>query len=333
MDDMGNSRMSREDVEEISVSVGNAIRSLYLLILTVNGDTQACTCIDQNPELRHLSDFRSFDRFCDRLVANIHPEDREIFRGFINDDLLPDELEREVHVSCQCRIRHADGLYYWSEVIFCHATAVDCTDGHDYLFLIRDIHRWKTRELGIEAEQRAIFRELQEKYEDLLEENMRDEQTGCYNRKGMKYYTDIVLEEARKTGKHLFVCVADLNGLKHLNDTWGHAAGDEAIAAVSAELFKAAPTGSRIVRTGGDEFLLMGAVSADSEEPAQLGDKLDAGMAAYNAIHDNAYKIGVSYGWVLLPVREGMVSLDEYIALADARMYEMKFQRDEFRRE
>ena len=48
-----------------------------------------------------------------------------------------------------------------------------------------------------------------------------------------------------------------MNGLKHLNDTYGHAAGDEAIAAVSSELLKAAPKRSRIVRTGGDEFMIL----------------------------------------------------------------------------
>ena len=36
--------------------------------------------------------------------------------------------------------------------------------------------------------------------------------------------------------KHLFVCVADLNGLKHINDTYGHSVGDNAIVTVSAEL-------------------------------------------------------------------------------------------------
>ena len=73
----------------------------------------------------------------------------------------------------------------------------------------------------------------------------------------------MVIKEAREQNKYIFVCVADLNGLKHLNDTYGHAAGDEAIAAVVAELSSAAPTGTRIVRTGGDEFIMFTAIFGD----------------------------------------------------------------------
>ena len=112
-----------------------------------------------------------------------------------------------------------------------------------------------------------------------------------------------------------------MNGLKHLNDTYGHAAGDEAIAAVSSELLKAAPKGSRIVRTGGDEFLLMAALDKESTEPTEMSGKIDSGLEAYNMTHPNPFTIGASYGWVLHPLKENMVDLDEYIEMADSKMY------------
>ena len=126
--------------------------------------------------------------------------------------------------------------------------------------------------------------------------------------------------------------MADLNGLKHLNDTYGHAAGDEAIAAVSAQLLCSAPKGSRIVRTGGDEFLLFAALEPGNTEPDEMGEKIDRGLEEYNKAHSNPFTIGVSYGWVFLPVRKRMSDLDEYIELADARMYEMKTRRDKYLR-
>ena len=319
--------------ESIRKYTANAIRSLYQMILEINDETMACHVEDHNSELNNISIKENFEDFCRELYKNLHPEDREEFRVFTEPSRIRRELKKKIHVSFECRIKHSNRQYYWSEIIFCNATSEDLPEGHEFLFLIRDIHDRKTKELKDEAEQRWILKELQDRYDLLFEENMKDEQTGCYNRKGMHYYTDMILDEALKTGKYLFVCVADLNGLKYLNDTYGHAAGDEAIAAVSAELLKAAPNGSRIVRTGGDEFLLMAALSPDSTEPEEMNDKIDSGLEAYNRLHPNPFVIGASYGWVLMPVKEGMTDLDEYIAIADSRMYEMKVQRDEHRRD
>jgi len=334
--------------------VGNAVRSMYQMIMIINLQTYDSHFIDHNKELRNIpNNVTSFGSFCNGLYRNIHPEDREGVINFTDPDQFTKELADKVFTSFECRIRQADSRYYWSRIIFCNAAGVDtarmsenqftqsarsCFAGdtgaeYECLFLIQDIHEWKMKELQEEAEQRALFKELQDKYSELFEENMRDEQTGCYNRKGMKYYIDMVLDEARQTGKYLFVCVADLNGLKHLNDTYGHAAGDEAIAAVSAELLKAAPKGSRIVRTGGDEFLLFTALDKDSSEPEKMNEKIDQGLEEYNKLHPNPFSIGASYGWILLPLKEGMTDLDEYIEIADAKMYEMKVLRDKYRRD
>ena len=322
------------NIDKIKHTVGNAVRSLYQMILAVDSLNYECHVIDYNRELRSISEnIESFDVFCSDLYINIHPEDREGFKRFVDPDFFPNELTDKVFTAFECRIRHLDNQYYWSEIIFCNATEEDSTVGHDYLFLVRDIHDWKTKELREEAEQRAILKKLQDEYAALFEENMKDEQTGCYNRKGMKYYTDMIIDDARNTGKYVFVCVADLNGLKHLNDTYGHAAGDEAIAAVSAELLKAAPKGSRIVRTGGDEFLLIAALDKDCKEPHEMSSKIDKGLEEYNKAHPNPFTIGASYGWVLLPLKENMVDLDEYIQMADAKMYDMKVERDKYRRD
>ncbi len=319
--------------DKIRHTLDTAIKSLYQMLIIVNEDTGECEMIDHNRELDNISqDVHSFDQFCQELYVNIHPEDREDFLHFTDAGGFPKAIKNKVFTSFECRLRHVNKRYYWSEITFCNGTEEDHSVGHDHLFLIRDIHEWKKKELNQEAEQRAVLKTLQNKYDALFEENMIDQQTGCYNRKGMKYYTDIILDKARSAGDYLFVCVADLNGLKHLNDTYGHAAGDKAIAVVSRELLKAAPQGSRIVRIGGDEFLLMASLPEDSREPEEMGGKIDAALQDYSAHQEHPYEVGVSYGWVLMPLKEGMMDLDEYIEMADARMYEMKTQRDEFRR-
>lgn len=310
-----------------------AIRSLYQMILAVDGEELTCRKIDMNPEFSDYdtgtTDFRDFRN---QLYINTHPEDRERIISFTDEEQMNERLSKNVYISAECRLKHSDRSYFWYEIILCNSSYEDNTEGKKYLLLVHDIHERKSYELKKEAELRMQMLDLQGRYNELFIENMTDEQTGCYNRKGMKYYSDIVLKEASVSGKYLFVCVADLNGLKHLNDTYGHAAGDEAIAAVSAQLKANAPEGSRIVRTGGDEFLILSTLEKDSSEPGTMGSRIDEGLSEYNSTHDNPYEIGVSYGWVLMPAEDGMVNLDKYIAMADEKMYEMKTGRDKYRR-
>lgn len=323
----------RKEMNNINAAI-NAIKSMYQMIVAVDKGSMACSVLDCNDAVSHIAkEDNDFSKICERLFINIHPEDRDSFLEFSDPKFFPKELQSKVYTSMECRIRHKDDSYYWSRVIFCHATEEDKVLGNDYLFLLEDINEDQTRYIRALSEERALLKELQDEYDALFEENMKDQQTGCYNRKGLKYYTDIVLDEARTKGKDLFVCVADLNGLKYLNDTYGHAAGDEAIAAVSSILLKSAPKGTRIVRTGGDEFLLFAALSEGDADLHEMEEMIDDGLAGYNAEHDNPYEIGASWGFVLLPVKEGMIDLDEYIEIADKKMYEMKMVKDEHKRE
>ena len=324
----------------MKTSIDNSIRSLFQMLVVVKDISGECTIVDHNKELSNIPKTDRFADLCKSLVKDSHPGDRDELVAFTDHDTYVEALSQKIHVSFECRLRHADGMYYWSEIIICNTTAEDSTEGNDCLLLIRDINDRKLIELAHEAEERAVFEQLQDKYETLFEENMTDQQTGCYNRKGLKYYTDIILEDARRNDKYLFVCVADLNGLKYLNDTFGHAAGDEAIAAVSGILKMAAPSGSKIIRTGGDEFLIIASLDKDSTEPGEFGDRVDKGLEEYNAKRlaavkddDKKYTVGASYGWILEQVRPGMTNIDEYIAIADQKMYEMKELRDEHKRD
>ncbi len=297
---------------EISRSIDNSIRSLFQMIVVVKDSDGECVIFDRDKELANISCPEGSDKagfpfeiLRRELIKNIHPADREAFDVFTVHDNYVRELKDHVHLSLECRLRHTDSRYYWSEIIICNTTAVNSTEGNDSLFMIRDIDARKTGELDRETEEKEVLKKLQDRYDALFEENMTDQQTGCYNRKG----------------------------LKHLNDTYGHAAGDEAIRAVSQELKKAAPSGSKVVRIGGDEFMIFASVEKNSSEPGSFGEKVDRGIEAYNRSYSNPYEVGTSYGWVLLPPKKDMKSLDEYIEMADAKMYEMRVERDRYRRD
>lgn len=89
----------------IRQTVGNAVRCLYQMIMTVDEETYECHVIDYNKELRNISEaIASFDAFCDDLYVNIHPEDREGFDQFTDPNYFPKELADKVFTSYECRI-------------------------------------------------------------------------------------------------------------------------------------------------------------------------------------------------------------------------------------
>jgi diguanylate cyclase (GGDEF)-like protein len=84
-----------------------------------------------------------------------------------------------------------------------------------------------------------------------------DELTGALNRRGLAVRLDERLAEARRHGEAGVLIYLDLNGLKRINDTHGHAAGDAAIRLVAETLRKCLRTSDCIGRLGGDEFAVL----------------------------------------------------------------------------
>ena len=74
------------------------------------------------------------------------------------------------------------------------------------------------------------------------------------------------LEHRLATGEQLVVALADLNGFKHCNDTYGHPAGDALLRRLAARLVDACPAGTTAARLGGDEFCVLAPATVDDEE-------------------------------------------------------------------
>lgn len=326
--------MDRYLTEQKKVSIGNAIRSLYQLIVLVEEGTLLCHAADCNEELDTLdiSNVKVYDDLFSTLYKNTHPEDREGLILLSNINNLHEALSEKVYISCECRIRHTNLGYYWSRITICNSTIEDSPTGHEYLILMENIHTQKDALLAERNELLNTISTLKEEYNKLFIENMTDAQTGCYNRKGLKYFETIALKDAVDNNKNIFVCVLDLNGLKYMNDTFGHDAGDTAIATVAAALKKASPQGSSIIRTGGDEFLVFCPLDKDSVEPDSFGTILETELTNYNSTHNNPFQVAASYGYVFCPPKDQMESLDEYIEIADEKMYKMKEETDPHKR-
>ena len=134
----------------------------------------------------------------------------------------------------------------------------------------------------------------------------RDAMTDALNRHS--FYKDVNVMKK----KQMFIVSIDLNGLKHINDSQGHDAGDKAILAVSETAMMILPSKCRFYRMGGDEFEILFPSASRSEVERMLGKINDA-------VTRKGYSIAIGYG----EYRKGM-DFDELFREVDAMMYEDK---------
>ncbi len=144
-----------------------------------------------------------------------------------------------------------------------------------------------------------------------------DSLTGLYNRGGFaKAYKHLIQNQ----DKLVTVVLADLDGLKFINDCYGHGEGDVAISTVAAALRHACPPQALCVRFGGDEML---AVIAGSCNEADIRNKLNNFIAARNAEYGKPYEISASVG-IYASQNPGELDFEELIKTSDKLMYEEK---------
>ncbi|QJR35951.1 GGDEF domain-containing protein [Gemmatimonas groenlandica] len=162
----------------------------------------------------------------------------------------------------------------------------------------------------------------------LLEEIRRlsvtDELTGLKNRRGFHLLGSQRIREY-PADTQVLLMYADLDGLKSINDQFGHEAGDRAIQAVGSVLSRAFRASDVIARLGGDEFVVL-AVDVPLHAERDIAWRIRHHLAAQNLAWTPAFELSISFGFVR-HVLSSTLSLTELVAEADARMYEEKSAR------
>jgi two-component system cell cycle response regulator len=152
--------------------------------------------------------------------------------------------------------------------------------------------------------------------------SLRDHLTGLYNRRGFFALTEQRFKLARRENTRLLFIIADLDGLKTINDTYGHELGDHAIKD-AADILKDTFRESDIIgRIGGDEFAIVVAenVPASAETvTARLRGKIDE----FKKEHLRHYQLSISIGIAHCDPASSC-SIDEMLANADELMYQQK---------
>jgi diguanylate cyclase (GGDEF)-like protein len=153
--------------------------------------------------------------------------------------------------------------------------------------------------------------------EELARMSRTDPLTGCLNRRGFEERAAGAIRgaAAAEFAAPLAVVLVDLDGFKQVNDTSGHAAGDQVLCDVAVRLAGVARQGDVIGRLGGDEFAVL-LHGVDEPGAAAAGQRLEDALAGVSR---------ASTGVAVLP-KHG-VALDALIGWADRRLYETKLRR------
>ncbi len=151
-----------------------------------------------------------------------------------------------------------------------------------------------------------------------------DDLTCLYNRRAFLALAGQQLRVARRNAQGLLVFFADVNGLKEINDTYGHREGDLALIRTADALEKTFRNSDVIARLGGDEFAVL-ALEASCENRETILRRLEKSLNG-SSTEESRYVLSLSIGMARFDPKHP-VSLGKLIASADEAMYEEKKNR------
>jgi diguanylate cyclase (GGDEF)-like protein len=155
----------------------------------------------------------------------------------------------------------------------------------------------------------------------LLQMALRDDLTGLHNRRGFMALATQHLRWARDTGEHMQMFFADVDGLKSINDRFGHGEGDRAISLAAACIKQTFRKSDVTARLSGDEF-----VALIHEQPGQSSEaicqRLQKNLAAC-AGAETRYRVSLSVGVAHFDP-DKPETLQELMRHADVALYRHK---------
>ena len=151
----------------------------------------------------------------------------------------------------------------------------------------------------------------------------RDPLTGLGNRSSFARELDLALNEARHDGSNAGLLLLDLDHFKEVNDTLGHAAGDQLLRRVGERLSMAVTVLSgSVFRLGGDEFAVIVPHVRSADELESLAGDIIAAFTGTLKIGEGSVHVATSIGMVMLPAQTGHA--DEGMRYADLALYDAK---------
>jgi diguanylate cyclase (GGDEF)-like protein/PAS domain S-box-containing protein len=272
----------------------------------VQNSTDMILVLDRKGAISYVSDsvrniygYSPEELASQNFMDQVHPDDHEDMKRFVVE--VASKPGNMAMVTC--RIRHADGSWRHSETV-----------GNNLLH-DPEVEGWvlNTRDV---TERQALE-------EQLAHRAFHDSLTNLANR---ALFTDrvehAVARQARRS-EPVAVLFLDLDGFKGVNDTLGHAAGDELLMAVAERLLSCARDVDTVARLGGDEFAILLEDTRDGSGPARVAERVLRALASPVRLRDKEVTVSASIGIAVSdPGREP--SSEELLRNADIAMYMAK---------
>ncbi|MBO4439958.1 MAG: GGDEF domain-containing protein [Spirochaetaceae bacterium] len=169
-----------------------------------------------------------------------------------------------------------------------------------------------------------LNRNLEEQNLTLNTISLTDEMTGIFNRRGLVRYASTKIQNATQNKRTGLVIYGDMDGLKKINDTFGHDVGDEAILA-ETEIFQRVFRETDIIaRIGGDEFVVV-AFDMKKSNIKSIRTRLDKACEKWNEETSLPFKMSISIG--ACEFNEANNELETLLVKADTNLYKAKRKR------
>ena len=229
----------------------------------------------------------------------IHPDDQDLAVAAWEAGITSTDPGAPI----EYRAKHADGSWRWVEVILGNLLEEAAVEG--VVLNIRDITERKTAE------------------EAMLHQAFHDALTGLPNR---ALFLDRLGQALARRGRHgalTAVLFLDLDRFKWINDSLGHAAGDQLLVQVAARLTAATRSGDSVARFGGDEFVVLCEELEGEWEARAIAERLDAALSEHFCVEGRDMTVTASIGIVTTASASGATA-DSLLRDADAAMYRAK---------
>lgn len=195
----------------------------------------------------------------------------------------------------------------------------------DHQFLFKMLNSFRT---ALESLYNKLV--LCKKNKQLSQLYIHDSLTGLYNRMAYEKLALPLFQKYMQKKKHLGILFVDADHLKYINDNFGHDMGNLAIRSIASAIHKSCPVGSVCMRYGGDEFVC---VIPDFDLPRmhQLEKTILHALEEISDVSRFPFPLEASIGSVIAD--DAVFSLNDYINLADQKMYASKKARKAAREE
>jgi diguanylate cyclase (GGDEF)-like protein/PAS domain S-box-containing protein len=275
-----------------------------MLLLDLDG-----RIIDSNPAIEKLLGY-SHDELNGRRTSElVHSDDRADTRSAYLQ-MIADGARS---LRLQHRFLDRAGEVLWVEM---SASLVRDSDGRESftIAMIQDVTQRKKAETALVAQ--AALNEHQALHDGL---------TGLANRTLFRDRVDQAVKSARRAGAHAAVMIVDLDGFKEINDSMGHAAGDELLVELGGRLRAAARSSDTVARLGGDEFGLLLPEASISGHVRAAVERMQRAIESPVTLHGVELSLEASIGIALYP--DDGEDVETLLRCADSAMYHAKTEK------